>query len=235
MTLPGLGLAQFTHAATVEMIARICHEANRALCIAIGDVSQVGWDEAPDWQKASAREGVTKAMAGEGPEQLHVSWCDAKVRDGWIYGDVKDPEAKTHPCLVPYADLPPDQRYKDHLFSAIVRVMTKPIDTSADTLTDEPFTAAAVIERAMHSLGCLGRSAADEPVFVLCARDVLAGDIVREWADRVEVRAVGSSGLTGKRRQKIATARREAVAMDTWRQKNGGTLPGADEPSQSER
>ena len=33
-------------------------------------------------------------------EQLHESWCAAKVRDGWIYGDVKDAEARTHPCLV---------------------------------------------------------------------------------------------------------------------------------------
>lgn len=106
---------------TVEDISRICHESNRALQVAQEDPAiSPSWDEAPDWQRESAIEGVRQALKGATPEQLHQSWCEFKAADGWVYGEVKDGGAKTHPCLVDYADLPPDQRLKDSLFQAIV-------------------------------------------------------------------------------------------------------------------
>jgi len=106
-------------------IARVCHEANRALQIEAGDPAvSPSWDEAPEWQRASAVEGVAEARAGATPEQLHDSWCDSKVRDGWSFGAVKDAEAKTHPCLVPYDELPEDQRRKDAVFGAIVGALS---------------------------------------------------------------------------------------------------------------
>ena len=57
------------------------------------------------------------------PEQQHEAWREDKRRDGWVYGVVKDPAAKTHPCMVPYADLPESQRRKDALYLAVVRAM----------------------------------------------------------------------------------------------------------------
>ena len=107
---------------TPEEIARVCHEANRALQIIQADPApSPEWDDAPEWQRASAVEGVEKALAGETPEQLHQSWCDFKAADGWTYGETKDADQKSHPCLVPYSELPADQRIKDDLFQAIVR------------------------------------------------------------------------------------------------------------------
>ena len=38
----------------VEAVARVCHEANAALCQAFGDNTQLHWDEAPAWQRESA-------------------------------------------------------------------------------------------------------------------------------------------------------------------------------------
>lgn len=106
-------------------IARVCHEANRAFCVSLGDESQPGWDDAPEWQQESARCGVYGILTGEitSPEDSHVSWSRQKLDDGWRYGEVKDPEAKTHPCLVPYDRLPHEQQTKDHIFHAIVRAM----------------------------------------------------------------------------------------------------------------
>lgn len=107
-----------------EAIARVCHEANRALQIESGDPAlSPTWDEAPEWQRESAIEGVREAQNGATPEQLHQSWCEFKQRDGWRYDEVKDADAKTHPCLVPYAELPDDQRRKDAVFSAIVTAL----------------------------------------------------------------------------------------------------------------
>jgi hypothetical protein len=109
---------------TTEQIARVCHEANRAWCAANGDLSQPAWDDAPDWQRESAIAGVDGARRGNTPEQSHESWSQHKLADGWRYGATKDPDAKTHPCLVSYAELPPEQRLKDHLFVGIVAALS---------------------------------------------------------------------------------------------------------------
>lgn len=108
---------------SVPNIARICHEVNKAFCESLGDYSQPTWDEAPQWQKDSAMAGALGVISGEitTPEESHQSWTKQKVADGWTYGDVKDPEAKTHPCLVPYDKLPASQQTKDALFFAVVK------------------------------------------------------------------------------------------------------------------
>lgn len=104
----------------IERKARACHEINRAYCAGLGDMSQVTWEDAPEWQKESARKGVVVALNGATPEQLHESWMAVKRAEGWTYGPVKDPDAKQHPCFVPYAELPQAQRIKDFLFRAAV-------------------------------------------------------------------------------------------------------------------
>jgi hypothetical protein len=48
-----------------------------------------------------------------------------KKKDGWVYGEVKDAEAKTHPCIVPFEELPEFQKKKDALFCAIVDSLKK--------------------------------------------------------------------------------------------------------------
>lgn len=105
----------------IEATARAAHEANRAWCLAYGDDSQLPWDEAPEWQRTSAMHGVRGVLAGNGPEQSHESWLEEKLRTGWKYGPVKDPEKKEHPCFVPYAELPPEQKAKDQVFVGVVR------------------------------------------------------------------------------------------------------------------
>jgi hypothetical protein len=81
----------------------------------------VPWDQAPDWQVQSAIDGVAFHIANPDctPEQSHKNWMAQKTRDGWVYGKEKRPEVKMHPCMVPYAQLPQEQRSKDFLFKAI--------------------------------------------------------------------------------------------------------------------
>ena len=109
---------------TPEGIARVAHEVNRAYCEALGDNSQPAWEDAPQWQKDSALLGVDLHLSGDhGPEASHESWSAQKIADGWKYGPVKDPEAKEHPCLVPFSELPREQQAKDFLFRAVVRAL----------------------------------------------------------------------------------------------------------------
>lgn len=112
---------------TIEEITEACaeaaHEMNRIYCLSLGDTSQLRWDAAPDWQKDSARKGVAGAFAGNGPKASHESWMAEKQAAGWIYGPIKDPIAKTHPCMVPYDQLAPEQQKKDDLFLRSVQLM----------------------------------------------------------------------------------------------------------------
>lgn len=109
-----------------NQVARICHEANRAYCAALGDLSQKPWVEAPEWQRESAIHGVEfhQATPDAPPSASHESWLAEKRAAGWKYGPVKDDAKKEHPCFVPFEDLPPEQQVKDVLFSAIVRALS---------------------------------------------------------------------------------------------------------------
>ncbi len=106
-------------------IAQVCHEANRAYCKTIGDFSQPSWDDAPDWQKTSAINGVNFHLDNPdaSPSQSHDNWTAEKVAAGWKYGPVKNPETKEHPCCVPYDELPLEQRLKDRLFISVVHAL----------------------------------------------------------------------------------------------------------------
>lgn len=112
---------------TVAQIAKVCHETNRAYCSAIGDDSQKPWDEAEQWQRDSAINGVAFKLSNpDAPASAqHDAWTNDKVADGWQYGPVKDASAKTHPCIVPYGALPVEQRLKDYLFVGIVEAFKK--------------------------------------------------------------------------------------------------------------
>jgi hypothetical protein len=108
-----------------EQIAKVAHQANKALCESIDDNSQLDWENAPDWQKESAKNGVAFHLniPMSLPADSHANWMKEKIADGWVYGREKNPELKTHPCLIPYEELPTEQRAKDWLFHGIVKAL----------------------------------------------------------------------------------------------------------------
>ena len=46
----------------------------------------------------------------------------AHARMGWVYGEVRDPEKKTHPDMIPYHDLGQLERNKDDVFVALCEI-----------------------------------------------------------------------------------------------------------------
>lgn len=88
-------------------------------------LSLPAWEDAPEWQWASAMRGVALHIdfPDAGVQASHASWMSQKASEGWVYGPAKDAEAKTHPCMVPFDDLPVDQQAKDYIFRAIVRAL----------------------------------------------------------------------------------------------------------------
>ncbi len=111
-----------------ERIAKACHEINRAYCASLGDLSQPAWEDAPQWQRDSAVNGVKFHLANPaaGPDASHNAWLEEKRAAGWSYGPVKNPELLQHPCFVPYEQLPREQQAKDYLFRATVHQFAQP-------------------------------------------------------------------------------------------------------------
>ena len=56
------------------------------------------------------------------PEELHGSWMQAYFGLGWTYGDKYNRDKKTHPDLVPYAQLGQLERDKDDVFVALCEI-----------------------------------------------------------------------------------------------------------------
>jgi len=107
------------------LIASIAHAINAAYCASIGDQVMPAWDECPESHQQGLLRGVELHIANPEttPEQTHDAWLKEKQEQGWVYGDIKDVEKKTHPCIRPYAELPPEQKSKDYLFRAVVHAL----------------------------------------------------------------------------------------------------------------
>lgn len=126
----------------ILVVAAVCHAANREYAKTLGDHSIPSWEIAPMWMRASVINGVEfhieRLAAGETatPAASHENWLKMKAADGWKFGPTKDAGLKTHPCIVPFAELPPEQQRKDWIFAAICEAFWK-ADTPAMQTTGE--------------------------------------------------------------------------------------------------
>ena len=53
--------------------------------------------------------GLTEAMA----RNVHEVWAAGRIKEGWTFGTIRDDLNKTHPCLIPYEQLPESEREYD--------------------------------------------------------------------------------------------------------------------------
>lgn len=44
---------------------------------------------------------------------VHEVWAETRIQQGWTYGKQRNDELKTHPCLVPYEELPESEKEYD--------------------------------------------------------------------------------------------------------------------------
>lgn len=44
---------------------------------------------------------------------VHDVWAEGRIKEGWTLGEVKDPNKKTTPLLVPYNELPESEKEYD--------------------------------------------------------------------------------------------------------------------------
>ena len=46
-------------------------------------------------------------------KNVHEVWAESRMKLGWKYGRQRNDELKTHPCLVPYEELPEEEKEYD--------------------------------------------------------------------------------------------------------------------------
>ena len=46
-------------------------------------------------------------------KNVHEVWAETRIQQGWKYGEKRDDDIKTHPCLIPYEDLPEGEKEYD--------------------------------------------------------------------------------------------------------------------------
>lgn len=106
---------------SITSVACICYEINRVYRELNKDYSQKNWDKASDKIILSTIDWVAfyKEHPEATPKGSHESWLEHKIKEGWIEGIFEDEELKTHPALVPYDELPEEQKFKDIIFKTV--------------------------------------------------------------------------------------------------------------------
>lgn len=46
-------------------------------------------------------------------KNVHEVWAETRIQQGWTYGEQRNDELKTHPCLIPYEELPESEKEYD--------------------------------------------------------------------------------------------------------------------------
>lgn len=52
-------------------------------------------------------------LAEEMAKNVHEVWSAGRMASGWTYGETRDDARKTHPCLIPYEELPESEKEYD--------------------------------------------------------------------------------------------------------------------------
>lgn len=96
----------------IEFIARARHLA--WTCYQMGAGQDYNTEITKD-QLDSLMHGVLFGLANPKatPEENHINWMNSKLAQGWVYGETKDMEKKTHFDLVPFDALIKVEKDKD--------------------------------------------------------------------------------------------------------------------------
>lgn len=110
----------------LERRAEFVYNAARLAAIAaVAPIVPVLWNEREEAFRSQFVKVIERQCGDQrsrSPEELHESWMQSYFAMGWVYGEKYDREQKTHPDLVPYADLGQLERDKDAVFVGLCEI-----------------------------------------------------------------------------------------------------------------
>lgn len=111
---------------TTERRAEFVYEAARLAAIAAdAPIVPAPWAEREDAFRTQFLEVIDRQCGpsrSTSPEELHGTWVQAYIDMGWRFGESYDPNAKTHPDMVPYEQLGQLEQDKDSVFVALCEI-----------------------------------------------------------------------------------------------------------------
>ena len=72
-------------------------------------VDGVVGDAGADIQLPEELEALVEEMA----KNVHEVWAETRIKQGWTYGPERNDKQKKHPCLIPYEELPEEEKEYD--------------------------------------------------------------------------------------------------------------------------
>ena len=59
-------------------------------------------------------------------KNVHEVWAQNRMNEGWVYGNERSDTLKTHPCLIPYDELPEiEKEYDRDTAMGTLRIISK--------------------------------------------------------------------------------------------------------------
>lgn len=98
--------------------ADFCAHISHAMWVGYQMGAGQAYNEWPTREQLRSQEAGFRAFEANPrmtAEQNHEAWMAYRLAHGWRYGPVKDEDAKTHPDLVPFGDLPRVEQRKDEM------------------------------------------------------------------------------------------------------------------------
>ncbi len=106
-------------ATATNLCAMVCAQFGT---VAPEDPNLLKWHEQSEERKQLILRAVDMVIQHPDatPEDSHAGWLEQQLADGWTHGEKADSEAKTHPNLVPWPELPVEMRIRDSLLHLVV-------------------------------------------------------------------------------------------------------------------
>lgn len=109
---------------TTIRIAQLLHKLMVYQALYVEDRPMRLWEDLDPKDQAMYMDAVAWIqMESVTPDMIHDFWIKRMEAQGWIYGVIKDPVHKTHPCMCPYEQLTEYEKAKDVQFLALSRML----------------------------------------------------------------------------------------------------------------
>lgn len=112
------------------------YEASRARSVLAGAGVPESWAlRDPVFQEQFIAAVERRCISGSlyNPVDQHAAWMRSYFEMGWKYGPVRDEKEKVHPNLVPWTELPKEERQKDEVFYRLCSIVYFTLDMPSAT------------------------------------------------------------------------------------------------------